>query len=319
MPKPIIYLTRPLSDEAMMEIGATFDLRWHEEDRPLLKSEIKEGLREAEGLISMLSDDIDREIIETAPRLKIIANYAVGYNNIDLKAARERGIAVTNTPGVLTETTADLCWALLMATARRIPEGDRYLKSGKWTGWAPTQLLGRDIYGKTLGLVGMGRIGQAVAKRAAGFSMRVVYFSRTRRPEIEKALGLDFLPLEALLRTSDFLSLHLPLTEDTRHLIDRKALLSMKSGAVLINTARGPIVDEGALVESLKTGQIAGAGLDVFEEEPKISAELLQMDNVVTLPHIGSATFETRLEMGRRVLENLSSLFSGKHPPNMIK
>jgi len=319
MPKSIIFLTRSLPDEAMLEIGSAFDLRQNAFDRPLTKNELKEGLLEADGLISMLSDPIDRETIEGAPRLKIIANYAVGYNNIDLAAARAKGIAVTNTPGVLTETTADLCWALLMATARRIPEADRWVKSGVWTGWAPTQVLGRDIYGKTLGIVGMGRIGQAVARRAAGFSMRVSYFSRTRQHELEKSLGLNDLPLQELLGSSDYLSLHLPLTEKTRHIIDKAALESMKPGAILINTARGPIVDEQALIAALKAGRIAGAGLDVFEDEPRISSELLQLDNVVTLPHIGSASFETRLEMGRLVYVNLCAFFSNKRPPNMVE
>lgn len=316
---PTVFLTRALPDPAMKEIRRRFRLRSNREDRPLSKQEILRGLRDAEGLISMLSDPIDREIIEAAPRLRIVANYAVGYNNIDLSAARERGVFVTNTPGVLTETTADLAWALILAAARRLPEGDRLARSGKWTGWAPTQLLGGDVFGKTLGIIGMGRIGQAVARRAVGFEMRVVYHSRHRLPvRDEKRLRLSFLPLPDLLRESDFVSLHLPLTEASRHLIDRNALQMMKSTAILVNTARGPIVDEKALVEALCEKKIAGAGLDVFEEEPAIPRALRERKEVVLLPHLGSASLETRVRMGRIVLENLVAALTGKKPPNMV-
>jgi len=316
---PTVFLTRPLPDPVIKEIRRHFRLRFNRDDHPLSKKEILHGIQTADGLISMLSDSIDREIIETAPRLRIIANYAVGYNNIDLIAAREREIFVTNTPGVLTETTADLTWALILASARRLPEGEQLARSGKWTGWAPTQLLGSDVFGKTLGIIGMGRIGQAVAKRAIGFEMRVVYYSRHRLAERdEKRLRLSFLPLPELLREADFVSLHLPLTEEAHHLIDRKALGMMKPTAFLINTARGPIVDERALIDALRKEKIAGAGLDVFEEEPAIPKELRDRKEVVLLPHLGSASLETRIRMGRIVLENLVAALAGKKPPNVV-
>lgn len=316
---PTVFLTRALPDPVMKEIRRHFRLRYNREDRPLSKEEILRGLRNAEGLISMLSDPIDREIIHAASRLRIVANYAVGYNNIDLIAARERGIFVTNTPGVLTETTADLTWALILAVARRLPEGERLARSGKWTGWAPTQLLGGDVFGKTLGIIGMGRIGQAVARRAIGFEMRVVYHSRHRLPvRDEKRLRLFFLPLPDLLKESDFVSLHLPLTKESRHLIDRKALRRMKPTAFLINTARGPIIDEKALIDALHRKKIAGAGLDVFEEEPSLPRALRERKETVLLPHLGSASLETRIRMGQIVLENLVAALTGKKPPNMV-
>ncbi|TAK03085.1 MAG: D-glycerate dehydrogenase [Candidatus Manganitrophaceae bacterium] len=317
---PTVFLTRTLPDPIMRELRRRFRLRFNREDRPLSKAEILRGVRKADGLISMLSDAIDREIIEAAPDLRVIANYAVGYNNIDLNAARERGMVVTNTPGVLTETTADLTWALILSVARRIPEAEQFARSGKWTGWAPTQLLGGDVFGKTLGIVGLGRIGQAVARRAAGFEMRVVYTSRRRLPiREEKRFRASFLPLSDLLRESDFVSLHLPLTPESRHLIDRKALRRMKPTAFLINTARGPIIDEEALIEALRNKQIAGAGLDVFENEPAIPRELREIKEAVLLPHVGSASLETRIRMGRIVLENIVAVLTGKKPPNMVK
>lgn len=317
---PTVFLTRTLPDPIMRELRRRFRLRFNREDRPLSKAEILRGVRKADGLISMLSDSIDREIIEAAPDLRVIANYAVGYNNIDLNAARERGMVVTNTPGVLTETTADLTWALILSVARRIPEAEQFARSGKWTGWAPTQLLGGDVFGKTLGIVGLGRIGQAVARRAAGFEMRVVYTSRRRLPiREEKRFRASFLPLSDLLRESDIVSLHLPLTLESRHLIDRKALRRMKPTAFLINTARGPIIDEEALIEALRNKQIAGAGLDVFENEPAIPRELRAIKEAVLLPHVGSASLETRIRMGRIVLENIVAVLTGKKPPNMVK
>lgn len=259
-----------------------------------------------------------KTLLEGAPRLKVIANYAVGYNNIDLAATKALGIVVTNTPGVLTESTADLSWALMMAVARRIPEGDQTLQTTQWSGWSPTELLGNDIYGKTLGIVGMGRIAQAVVRRAAGFSMSVNYYSRRRLPQIEKKRGVRYLPFQDLLSESDYLSLHLPLNQDSLHLINRAAFQRMKAKAILINTSRGPIVDEKALVQALEEKQIAGAGLDVFEEEPAISPELLRMKNVVTLPHIGSASSETRIAMGLMVIDNLLSVFKNEVPANVV-
>ncbi len=319
MPKPIVFLTRLLPKPVMERLEPAFDLRFDPEDRLLNKAEIIAGAGHADGMITMLSDCIDQEVFGAAPKLKIVSNYAVGYNNIDLAAAKARGIAVTNTPGVLTETTADLTFALLMAAARRIPEADQWVKSGQWSGWAPTEMMGFDIFGKTLGLIGMGRIAQAVTRRAAGFKMKINYFSRHALPSAaETDLAVSYLPFRQILETSDYLSLHLPLTPESHHLIDAKALQHMKPTAFLINTARGPIVDEQALCDALSARKIAGAGLDVFEAEPRISPALLQFKNVVTLPHIGSASLETRVKMGFMVMDNLLALFSGHNPPNMV-
>lgn len=316
---PHIFLTRTLPEAVMDKLIKRFDVHVQGSDRPITRAQLLRGLRSADGLISMLSDPIDRSAIEAAPRLKIIANYAVGYNNVDLKAAAERNILVTNTPGVLTETTADLAWSLLMAVARRIPEADQLVRSGTWRGWAPTELLGSDIFGKTLGIVGMGRIGQAMARRAEGFSMKVVYTQRHRLSlREEKKRHVSYLSLARLLRTSDYVSLHLPLTEASFHLIDGKALGRMKTSAFLINTARGPIVDERALMLALREKRIAGAGLDVFEAEPRLTPRLTQIKNLVMAPHIGSASTETRIQMGLIVLENLKACFSGRVPPNMV-
>ena len=317
--KPLVFVTRHLPDAVMEKLRSAFDLHVPAKDRPLNKAELIAGAKEAEGLITMLSDLIDDDVFSSAPKLKIVSNYAVGYNNIDLAAAKTRNIAVTNTPGVLTETTADLAFALLMALARRIPEADAWVKSGQWSGWAPTEMIGADIYGQHLGLIGMGRIAQALARRAAGFGMTVSYFSRRHLPAaLEADLGVSFLPLPQILEKSDYISLHVPLNDSTHHLIDRKALRQMKHTAFLINTARGPVVDEAALCEALEAGEIAGAGLDVFEAEPSISWPLLRLNNVVTLPHIGSASLRTRETMGFMVFENLHALFSGKTPPNRI-
>ena len=317
--KPLIFLTRSLPDEVMDDLKKRVRIIYHREDRPLTRKELLRGIGNAEGLISMLSDSIDQEVLNCAPRLRIIANYAVGYNNIDIKEAALRSIRVTNTPGVLTDATADLVWGLLLAVARRFPEGDAMIRSGKWTGWAPTQLVGGDVFGRTLGIVGMGRIGRAVARRSIGFSMKVVYFSRRRLPpDEERKLNVRYRPLLDLLKESDYVSLHVPLTKETFHLIDGRALRTMKTTAYLINTARGPIVDENALLSALKRGEISGAGLDVFEAEPKISKGLIKMKKVVLLPHLGSASRNTRIKMGRVVLKNLSAHFSGKRPPDCV-
>ncbi len=320
--KHSVFLTRVLPAPVMTALQAAFSLRYHRPDGPISREALLRGVRSAEGLVCLLTDSIDAEVIAAAPHLKIIASYAVGFNNIDWVAASARGIAVTNTPGVLTETTADLAWALMLAVARRLPESERYLRNGakrRWTGWAPTQYVGSDVYGKTLGIVGMGRIGQAVARRASGFAMRVVYFSRHRlAPEDEARMGIRLLPLPRLLRTSDYVTLHLPLTPKSHHLIDAQALLLMKPTAFLINTSRGPIVDEQALIAALAGKQLAGAGLDVYEREPVIPTQLAKMEQVVLLPHIGSASVSTRIRMGQMVMANLTAVFSGKKPPNGV-
>jgi len=257
--------------------------------------------------------------MDRAKKLKIVSNYAVGYDNIDLEEATKRGIMVTNTPGVLTETTADLTFALLMATARRIVEGDKFVRAGKWKTWGPMLLLGQDIYGATLGLIGLGRIGYAVAKRAKGFDMKVMYYDQVRNEKAEQELGLEFVTLEKLLKESDFVSIHVPLTPQTRHLINEKTLSLMKKNAILINTARGPIVDEKALYEALVNNRIAGAGLDVMDPEPpSMDNPLLRLDNVVLLPHIGSASVATRTKMAIMAAENLVAGLKGEIPPNLV-
>ncbi len=319
MKKPIVFTTRLLPEAVMAKLQAIFDLRFDAKDLPLNKAQIIAGVNMAEGMITMLSDVIDDEVFRAAPRLKIVSNYAVGYNNIDLESAKKHGIAVSNTPGVLTETTADLTFALLMSLARRIPEANNWVKSGQWSGWAPTELMGSDIYAQHLGLIGMGRIAQAVARRASGFGMRIFYFSRHQvSAQLEANLGLTYLPFSQVLEKSDYVSLHVPLNKDTHHLMDRKALGLMKNTAFLINTARGAVVDEMALCDVLESAQIAGAGLDVFEAEPVVSAALLRLKNVVCLPHIGSASLRTREKMGFMVFENLKSAISGRKIPNLV-
>jgi len=319
MAKPVVFATRRLPEAVMAKLQAAFDLRVDEKDLPLNKDELISGARIADGMIAMLSDVIDHEVLAASPTLKIVSNYAVGYNNIDLEAAKAQNIAVTNTPGVLTETTADLTFALLMAVARRIPEADQWVKSGQWSGWAPTEMMGTDIHGRHLGLIGMGRIAQAVARRASGFGMTVSYFSRRKLPPAKEAdLRVTYRPFSELLKTSDYVSLHVPLNETSHHLINRKALFQMKKTAFLINTARGPVIDEAALCQVLESGRIAGAGLDVFEAEPMISPPLVHLKNVVTLPHIGSASLRTRETMGQMVFANLQAAFAGQKPPDMV-
>jgi glyoxylate reductase len=287
-------------------------------DRPLTVQELQQGFAQADAVICMLSDRIDAELLSHAARLKILANYAVGYNNIDLAAAESRGIAVTNTPDVLTDATADLTWSLLLAVARHVIEGDRWMRAGTWQGWAPTQMLGADVAGKTLGIIGMGRIGQAVAQRSQGFRMPVLYTSPRPVAAPPGAVWTRH-SLEEVLAQSDFLSLHVPLTERTRRLIGPRELGLMKPSAFLINTARGPVVDEAALVSALKTGTIAGAGLDVYEQEPAIHPGLTALPNVVLLPHLGSATLNTRIRMGMICLANIDAVLNGRPAPNRIR
>jgi glyoxylate reductase len=252
-------------------------------------------------------------------RLQVLANYAVGYNNIDLAAATRHGVVVTNTPDVLTESTADLTWALMLAAARRVAEGDAYVRSGNWPGWAPTQMLGADVSGKVLGIVGMGRIGQAVARRAAGFNMRVCYSSRTAHSPGSLPAQWERLELPDVLRDSDFVSLHVPLSAETHHLIGPRQLALMKPTAFLLNTSRGPVVDEAALVSALLQRRLAGAGLDVFEQEPAFHSSLRELRQVVLLPHLGSATLATRVRMGKICLENIAAVLAGVPAPNQVR
>ena len=276
-------------------------------------------MADKEGLLCTITDLIDQELLDHAPALKVIANYGVGFEHIDLAAATQRGLPVTNTPGVLTDATADLAFALILATARRMVEGDKRVREGRFTYWAPLLFLGHEVSGKTLGLIGAGRIGQAVAQRARGFGMRVLYYNRTPlSPAAEQELHVSFAPLEDLLREADFVTLHVPLTPQTRHLIGRRELELMKPTAHLINTARGPMVDEAALVAALRRGEIGGAGLDVYEQEPQLSPGLTDLDNVVLLPHVGSATIETRTRMGLMAAANLLAGLRGERPPNCL-
>ena len=316
--KPPLYVSRVLPDPVMAAIRERFELVQEPLDVSSAPSALQSGLSDSVAAIVTLTDRLNADVLAAAPHLKIVANYAVGYNNIDVDAARRRGIVVTNTPDVLTDATADLTWALILATARRVIEGDRLVRSGQWTGWTPTQLLGTAVAGRTLGIIGMGRIGQAVAQRAAGFRMKVCYCSRRRADSPSDAVAWEFLPLQALLAGSDIVTIHVPLTQETRHLIGAQELAKMRRAAILINTARGPIVDESALVAALSNREISGAGLDVFEEEPRLHPRLATMPQVVLLPHLGSATMEARVQMGMTCVKNIEAVLSGQPAPNRV-
>ena len=317
--KPKIFLTRPIPPASIELLKREVELTYNPDNRVLSRTELIAGMAGQDGLLCTLMDGIDGELLDTNPDLKIVANYAVGYNNIDVAAASARNIPVTNTPGVLTDSTADMAWALMFAIGRRLVEGDQLVRSRNWQGWGPLQLLGQDITGATLGLIGFGRIGKAMVQRAKGFEMKVVYWNRTRLSETEETeLGITYGSREEVLAQSDFVSLHVALTPDTTHLIGPTELAAMKSTAYLINTARGPIVDEKALVEALKSGSIGGAGLDVFEKEPILEPELYDLPNVVIQPHLGSATIGTRTKMGNMAAENCFAACSGERPPNLV-
>lgn len=295
---------------------------WEEEYIPVPKDVLLKEIEDVDGLFCLLTDTIDEEVLEHAPNLKVINNLAVGYNNIDIQAASMRGIIVTNTPGVLNETTADLTFTLLMAAARRVVEASDFLRSGKWGAWSPMQLTGQDIHGSTIGIIGLGRIGEALVKRAKGFDMNVLYYNRTRKLDKEKELEIQYAELKDLLQQSDFICILLPYSTEVHHLIGKQALSLMKKNAILINSARGGIVDEEALYHALKDGQIWAAGLDVFEQEPvPIDHPLLSLPNVVTLPHIGSASVKTRLAMAHLAADNLVNVLNGNEPisPVVIK
>jgi glyoxylate reductase len=317
--KPAIFLTRRLTDAVMERLAAETDLAFNNEPRSLTKDEIIAGIRDRDALLSTIGDSIDADVIASARRLRVIANFGVGYNNINVAAATARRIPITNTPGVLTEATADIAFGLLIAAARRFSEGERLVRTRQWTGWEPLQLLGRDLFGATLGLIGFGRIGQAMARRAQGFGMRVVYWNRTRLTLAdEQKLGVEYHERDALLGEADYVSLHVAYTPTTHHLIDEAAFGRMKPTAVLVNTARGAVVDEKALVRALRAGTIAAAGLDVYEREPQFEPELYDLSNCVLLPHLGSATIGTRTRMGMMAVDNLLAACSGRRPPNCI-
>ncbi len=313
------YVTRPVFDEAVEKLRREVDVELNAEDRILSRKELIERLRDKDGALTLITDAIDLEVLESAPKLKVVANFAVGFNNVAIDAATKMGVVVTNTPGVLTETTADFAWTLLMAAARRVVEGDKFGRAeDRWV-WGPKMFLGYDVFGKTLGLIGLGRIGQAVARRAAGFNMRVVFHDPEPIPEqVVKDLGVTRLPLDELLRVSDFISLHVPLFPETHHLLNDRTFSLMKPTCIVINTSRGPVVDEKALVRALKEKKIAGAGIDVFEREPEIEPELRKLENAVIAPHIASASHETRLKMCMMAADNLLAVLKGNRPPNLV-
>ncbi len=318
--RPKVYVTRQIPPPGLDLLAEQCDVTVHSDEMPPSRSEILKQIRGKDGLLCMLTDRVDAAVIDAASTLKVVSSFSVGVDHIDVPEATRRGVYITYTPGVLTDATADLAFALLMAAARRIAEGDHYVRSGSWkAGWSPTMLLGESVYGKTLGVVGLGRIGEAVAKRASGFRMKVLYYSRRRSPEKERGLGVDYSPLDALLKESDFVSLHIPLTGETRHLINRERLKSMKRNAILINTSRGPVVDEDALDEALENRWIAGAGLDVFSAEPlPKNSPFLRLRNVVLVPHIGSATNEARQRMSEISAKNLLAVLKGEEPPYLF-
>jgi glyoxylate reductase len=310
LPKPGVLVTKRIPSLALARLEEACEVEVYRGEHDLSESELIARLQGKQGLVAVLTNHVNGAVLEACPELKVVANVAVGYNNIDITAARGRGVIVTNTPDVLTEASADLTWALILSITRRVTEGDRLVRTGRWKGWALDFMLGSDLRGKQLGIVGFGRIGQAVAVRAAAFGMRVAYQSR-------KVIGPpDYqpMPYDRLLATSDVLSLHCPLTDETRHLIDQKSLARMKRSAYLINTARGPVVDEAALVWALKNRIIAGAALDVYEEEPKVHPELLTLENVVLAPHLGSATIETRTAMADLAVHNVVAVLTGNPP-----
>ena len=313
--RPSVVVTRKLPEPVERELVRDFEATLNPEDRPLGPEGLRRALQSADALLCTVTDRLTADVLSVEPlRARLLANFGVGFNHIDVEAAKARGLAVSNTPDVLTDATADLALTLLLGVTRRAGEGERHLRSGAWTGWRPTHMLGTQVRGKTLGLVGMGRIARAVAKRAHhGFDMRVIYHDPyPPPPEVARALGAEPRErLEQVLAEADFVSLHCPATPETRHLMNAERLGLLKPGAYLINTARGDVVDEAALVAALRSGRLAGAGLDVFEREPQVSPELLAMENVVLLPHLGSATRETRVAMGMRALDNLRLFFQG--------
>ena len=314
--RPTVVVTRRLPEPVHEALTRTFDARLNPDDRPLSAAELQAALRDADALLTTVTDKVTADVLSVEPRRAgLVANFGVGFNNIDIEAAKARGVSVSNTPDVLTDATADLAMTLLLMTARRAGEGERHLRGGQWTGWRPTHMLGTHVTGKTLGLIGMGRIARAVAQRAHhGFGMKVIFHDPfPPSPDIARSLGAE--PrgtLEDVLREADFVSLHCPATPETRHLMNQERFGLMRSDAFLINTARGDVVDEAALVQALERKTIAGAGLDVFEKEPQVTQALVAMDNVVLLPHLGSATRETRVAMGMRAFENLQRFFSGQ-------
>lgn len=320
MAKPKVLVTRRVPRACLDLLEKHFEVELHDKATAIARRALLAKARDKDGLLCLLTDKVDAELLAAAPRLKAVSTLSVGYDHIDVLACKARGVAVSNTPGVLTESTADFTWALLMAAARRVVEGDAFMRGGKYKGWDPLMLLGSDVHGRTLGIVGFGRIGHAVARRAAGFSMRVLYYDTHRAsPELERELRASFVPLDELLRESDFVSIHAVLDEGTRHLIGERAFGLMKRSAFLINAARGPIVDEEALVRALKSGRIRGAGLDVYEREPRMAAGLASCRSAVLAPHLASATLATREKMGIMAASGLvDALVCGARSPYAV-
>ncbi len=313
--KNSVFVTRRIPPEGLAVLrDHGFAVELNPEDRPMSKLDIIRSLNGVDALLTQLVDPVDREVIEAGKNLRVIAAYAAGYDNIDVRAAAERGIVVTNTPRVLTEATAEMAWSLLLSAARRVAEGDRLTRSGGFRGWAPLLHLGQGVTGKVLGIVGAGRIGTAVARMSRGFQMKILYWGRNRNEEIEKEFGGRKVELTELLKESDFVSLHVPLSAGTRHLIGKKELELMKPTSVLVNTARGPVIDEAALVLALRAGRPFAAGLDVYEKEPALSLGLSDLPNVVLAPHAGSATVETRARMAVLAAENIAAVLEGRPP-----
>jgi lactate dehydrogenase-like 2-hydroxyacid dehydrogenase len=316
--KPTVLITRPVQQAAIDEVSKHCEVRIHSIDEPMSAELLADAMREVDAVMPC-GLRVGKEAIDGASKLRVVANIGAGYDNIDVDACTRRRILVTNTPDVLTESTADLAFALMLAVARRVVEGDRFVRQQDWPHWQWNFLWGSEMNGKTLGLYGFGRIGQAMARRGRGFSMRILYHSRNRAPaKIEKELAAQWVDRETLMRESDFLSLHVPLTAETRHAVSRREFLLMKPTAFVINTARGPIMDEEALVKALQAGKLAGAGLDVYEHEPKVHPALISMKNLVLVPHIGSATAETRLHMAFLAAVNLVAALDGRRPPNLL-
>ncbi len=317
--KPKVLVSRKIPRKGVEMLAQHFDLDVNDSDRPLAPEELRARMAGRQGLVCLLQDKINEEFLEAVPGLKIVSNVAVGFDNIDLAATTRHGVMATNTPEVLTDTTADFAFALLIATARHVVPADRFMREGRFTEWRVDLFLGQDVHHATLGIFGMGRIGRGLARRARGFDMRLLYFDEVRQPlEVERDLGLEFADKEQILREADFVSLHVPLMPTTHHLIGAAELALMKPTAILVNTARGPVVDEQALVDALKNGRIGGAGLDVFEFEPRVHPDLLKLENVVVAPHIASASFATRERMATLAAENCIAGLTGKTPPNLL-
>ncbi|HXH13926.1 MAG TPA: D-glycerate dehydrogenase [Alphaproteobacteria bacterium] len=317
--KPKVFISRMIPQEGLDLVLAACDAEVNTADTHLSQAQLIDRVRDKAGLLCLLTDEIDDAVLAASPQLKVVANVAVGFNNIDVAAATRRKIMVTNTPGVLDHTTADFAWCLLLASARRLVEADRYTRAGQYTGWGIMLLCGEDVYGKTLGICGLGRIGRGVAKRARGFDMKILYTDAIRAPEeVERELGAQYVDKETLFREADFVTLHVPLLPETHHYVSAKELALMKKTAHLINASRGPVVDEAALVQALRERRIGGAGLDVYEYEPKLTPGLTELDNVTLAPHIASASVETRTKMAVMAATNLVDALQGRRPPNLV-